>query len=825
MSSCPRKDIKENRDNLLKEYDDALYDVKQAQNALKEAKRALGKKGLNADYKRASEPASLDELKASYPKNSKNNDPFETYSEWNYLFKGAGNKIENALSGDNVARAINSGLKAMKIPDNVADFIIKERPAVQKAIESIAYNFNKFRNNVNGNAKLIYDGLKDTISEAENVSLFKALAGELDPKELGANLQNAYTKYRTLIDEKAKELVELGALDKDFVIKDYVKFYYDNVADGAQRQIYASTMGFKNQRVYARGDASYEQKVKKGLKEDAAFAVAMTIKEQNIQIEKAKIFKYLADNYSTANKIDGLAQVPKTQIGGGLEQYGALAGRYVEPELLAELKSAQALVNNLSGIERVWHALVQEWKLNKTIKNIPTHFRNIIGNVITAYGKGDLLAVSANFAKLSQKEFKKEWEQWLKLGRLYGVADNIERLEIGLKENSKLKTLTQKAAKIDEKMGGLLYASENSKLGKALRNLYALEDVFFKLTHFKKLMDSKGFDISRLNDSEYMKNFDELLKLAGKRANEAYVDYDASWSWGGGLLGNTLPKMARRHLDQKGVMPFIQYTYKSAPIIFKDMLKNPVRYAGLQLALYAGGASVWLGNKDEIEQENLGRPAWAKNTGANMYGAKSYIDISDEHSLNIGGFFPGFGSHGVGDSITDLSGGLVGNVAKMAMGERSLGGDITRKQDKVAYFADDGFLINRVKDAQNLMIELVNKAEYSAQSYGPGYWRPIMRGSKLAYNNLTNSDMANANSSGKQIKSFGELLRREAGSQDFDEQSNAKKAYNADIAGAKRAMKKGELELAKKYIANAKHTLEVAKRAKINTKNWQKLPK
>lgn len=116
-----------------------------------------------------------------------------------------------------------------------------------------------------------------------------------------------------------------------------------------------------------------------------------------------------------------------------------------------------------------------------------------------------------------------------------------------------------------------------------------------------------------------------------------------------------LPSVVRG-LDRGGVFPFMHYIWKSTPRVAKIILKNPAKFALLQVALLSINGSMFA-DDDELE-----RPEWAEDK-LNLFGAKSWMSIAPDTYLNIGRAMPGMK---MGWIEFDL--GFVGAISKIVSG-------------------------------------------------------------------------------------------------------------------------------------------------------------
>ncbi len=213
--------------------------------------------------------------------------------------------------------------------------------------------------------------------------LVRALNGEVAPIE---KIKKEYESFRAAIDENAKKLIELGALDPNAAIKDYLKIYYEEHLKEQE----AAKLSLA--RVFGRKNLSWEERRALGMLENAS-VIADTIKEQKNAIAKANTLKALAERFGSDEPRENYVRVSDETRGGGLKKWGALAGKYVPPEIFTALNEANIVARHLGVMERYWYPIVDHIKTNVTVKNPPTHIYNVLSNVVLSYLNGDLPAL------------------------------------------------------------------------------------------------------------------------------------------------------------------------------------------------------------------------------------------------------------------------------------------------------------------------------------------------------------------------------------------------------------------------------------------------
>lgn len=597
----------------------------------------------------------------------------------------------------------------------------------------------------------IYEKAKDTreflseLSQDDSADLVRALNGDKDPYTLSQDLKGMYDGLRKMIDDNARELVDLGVLKEQYAIKDYLKRYYKEYIDGISSAKLYFTKRFKE-----RKNLTHDERIALGMLEDASFVIPNTIAEQRIQALKAQILKSIADRFAVDELQDGYTKISDETMGGGVHKYGALAGKFVPIEIAKALKDVQLAKNEINTAEAIIsaiHATVDHIKVNVTVKNPATHIYNVLSNVGMAFLHEDLSSV-ANVLWMASKKTH-EFKTLLSEAKKYGMNTMLNDMDIKVS----LDPITKKP-NIMMSLIKNLYMSADSKSGQMARSVYKWEDQIFKLAAFYKNMKQMRKELGRtLNENEKRKAFRE--------ANEAYVDYETP-----------LPNMIRE-VDKLGVMPFLHYTWKSTPVVAKAIAKNPMRFVMLQIALVGLGASAWFNQDDDVK-----KPDWAANQ-LNLVGAKEWVDLGNGKFLNAGRMVPAvkFGQ-------LDFTGGFVGGILDILQGQTPL-----------------GYTIGNVGD--NKAQTIFKRGAALAENYAPPL-SAIGRYGQRVERKLLGKGKKNA-STGEEM-SYGEIVQQPLGLRKFDAKKEAQKKANAIKNKYTREIENGEdkVKSAQEYRENSK---------------------
>ena len=610
-----------------------------------------------------------------------------------------------------------SGRLAKMVDDKLGNTPLKHF-FIPEDIKKVSDMINAYRVDLaklNKNAVKLSEFLSENLTEDESIALTRALAGD---GEIPEHLRSVYDRFRRIIDRNADNLVRAGALDEKYKIKDYLKRYYKDYLEDKHK------FSIKMQKLFKRKDLTHEERLELGLIENSDFVVANTILEQNKQLYKAKLLKQIADVFAIDEAKEGYVRVSDESVGGGIKKYGALAGKYVPNELMESLKQAY-LVDSIYNT--LWTQIIDHIKVNVTVKNPGTHVYNVLSNLQLAFLNGDLgsLVQVIGMAATNREKFNK----LVNLAREFGLNNELDEFTNFSKEldvKAKKDPLSLVTAFFKN-----IYLAEGTKAGTAVRKVYSMEDEIFKLASFYKRI--KGRKISKAT-----------ARKAFKEAMADYVDYSTP-----------LPKVIKI-ADKYGAFPFTHYIYKSTPRVAKIILKNPLKFTLLQIALLESGASLF------NENDNYQKPSWAADTWllglkyfpSNLFAAKQWVSIGNDKFANIGRSLPGF-------RYTDLmlNLGFIGAATNILSGKDPLWGS------KI-YYESDSTPQRYSKIAQKL-------AEYYLPPFGGG--RYTQRAIKLA------TDFKHPKNAYGEPLTWKEFWLRIGGVREFNKEKELLKHYKSTI--------------------------------------------
>ncbi|MCI6343591.1 MAG: hypothetical protein MR769_02755 [Campylobacter sp.] len=633
MSDCPRRDIANTNIAVRGVVDELLENGANADEIAQNFSKQIDK------IIKGEEVASFSEFG-------------EKYAKW---VEKKGEQTTNAIK-----RAAVWSLKKVGISDEAAKAFVRSGAAI-KLVDHLNYNLNTFKNRVElnaaDNAKKLANFSKDEIK-----GIYEYLHGWKKEGELAEHTRAAANSLKNIIARNADELVRLGALRAEHRMEDYVKHYFAEHAEQQKSAIARAFNKLAQDSQHARKNLSKEELEKLGLLEDE-FAIINTIKEQFIQIEKAKRLKELAENFTSQKEVEGWVRFGVNKKGEpDTAAWGALAGRYMPSDMAVALNDINAASKEIGFLEEFLPAIVSHIKVNMTAKNPATHVYNFAANYALAAIKGDFVAINKMLAMFAGDN--NQYKAWKRLAQDYGLSVNMDMIDEGARKLKGEIGMFKKVPSWVKTPLKNLYLAEGTMLGRAIRAGYNFEDAVFKLAHFKKIMDKAGFDISKIADPAYRKSFEGRLSSAMKKANYEYVDYATSWN-----------KVAK-NIDKYGFYPFLQYAWKSTPMMMQTMAKNPVKFLVAMGAIGYFGGLTWQ-NRDE---KNSILPEWAQNGYVtNLFGADSWVRLGNsQYFFNLGRLIPAIRAN-------ELSGmkefGFYKTLIYLLNGKTSLGYEYVGKDD------------------------------------------------------------------------------------------------------------------------------------------------
>ena len=356
---------------------------------------------------------------------------------------------------------------------------------------------------------------------------------------------------------------------------------------------------------------------------DGIFRYAIGYVETQKDITTGRLFKAIAGNaeLAKAHNPGGWKQVPTTEISGagGVKQYGALAGLFVNPQVLDSLKNNTQPKGTLLAIYDKGLGL---WKEGKTVWNPVSHSNNVVSNIVITYLAGLNPANPAHWIE-TRREFKTKGKYWNEAvdNGLFGhemaneeirdllmpdLSSMVDLESVASSRASKVITaLTTKGSwKDPSHIPANLLIAYRDKMQKA----YEFEDQFFKLMIY----------IDR--------------RKAGMDAHDAITETER-YVFNYSDMPETVQAIKRT------AIPFFSYTYNAIPLIIHTAMTRPDRLAAIW-GIFAGAQWLFyamLGSDEDEERKGLpehmrGRTALGVNRAIRMpwndEGKPVFLDIS-----------------------------------------------------------------------------------------------------------------------------------------------------------------------------------------------------
>ncbi|MBM6928193.1 hypothetical protein [Parasutterella secunda] len=446
------------------------------------------------------------------------------------------------------------------------------------------------------------------------------------------------------------ELIEVKDLDKyirdGWEVRDE-RYTFNKEAKESQPELAFKDMPNvevdEHQTVNVWRDWTPKERQEMGEIRDAGYRFVMGYMQMQEDLALGRLFKQIAENpaWTRNTPSEGYSAVPDVVIPetGGVKRYGALAGKYVKDEVLAQVMPHAEVP---SAFARAYRNLLSYWKEGKTALNPVSHMNNTAGNIIMAHLAGVNMWDAKAYLEI-RKAFK-ENAAWLKEAEENGLfTGSFSKEEIA-------KLLPEEYTKLESKQESLgkrgfefvFNYMLNYGLRKKMRNLYDAEDSFFKALIYKY---AKDHGLSTKDAIDYALGF--------------IPTYD------------DLPGGARAIRDS--AIPFFAWTYKIVPRLALTMVTYPHRFLApaalmwtanlLSYAIAAGDADddwwtrIEKGQKLRETEEGL-LPEYMQGMGA-MFNPK-FLRLWNDPTTNlpvywnIGNFIPG----GQMFDLTNQAGGI-----------------------------------------------------------------------------------------------------------------------------------------------------------------------
>lgn len=365
---------------------------------------------------------------------------------------------------------------------------------------------------------------------------------------------------------------------------------------------------------------------------DARYNIAKTFQVISNDIAMGKFFHDVAQNdewfvrdlppnvkalsASEARSLRNLSKtdwvhVPESIVShsAGTKQWGALSGGYVRSEIWRDLTELDKMNN-----PGMWRKVLTQWKLNKTARSPVVHMNNVMSNVmlmdLADVRMTDLSAGIKSYVK--NDEHRRAAEEH---GAFEGTFANEELrrrvmepiLEDLAKQSIDATPTTENMLVQLDKILARVW-SKIKTIDGAMTEMYQVEDELFRMATYMRRIS--------LGDSP---------QDAARIAREQFLDYDIRAPW---------INAARRT-----VLPFISYTYRAVPVLFKAITERPwklAKYVTLAHVAMALAYSIEPGDEDEEyrtmrdDQQGLtwmGTPRMMRLPERDEHGNPMFIDV------------------------------------------------------------------------------------------------------------------------------------------------------------------------------------------------------
>lgn len=516
----------------------------------------------------------------------------------------------------------------------------------------VKQNAKMFKNQMSSDfLDLTRDAVK--LSDEDRKVLYYMLQGEMPPAESLAQLSE---KSRDTITQYGQKMVDIGLLNPETFARNAATYlrreYADNLKPKGVLNRVANNLRIigselkprgviidiprskldqylgegweefgtaRGDKVRVRRQLTREERTNKGEIDDAAYAIARTGQLMSNDIATYKMYDDISrmSQYVSDQPVEGWVQlsgdkIPKTNI----TRYGNLAGKYVSPEVAADLQSLD-FVRNLdrNPLVKGYRNLLSAWKTGKTAFNPAVHVNNIMSNVMLYDLSGSnwtSLASAANeLRKGADSDLYKQAER-------LGVFDaGFAAQELG-REGKKVLDEIERARPAENPVDAALkIANAGWKYsGGKLIDAYQNEDSIFRF----------GIYLDRIKAGM-------APEEAAKEAKKWLVDYDIN-APGIQVMRNT-------------THPFISYSYRAIPLLAESAALRPWKYAkwaalGYGLNEYGDSES-----KTDVERERRMMPERQQGTMFGIPGAPSTMiklpqkEGEQSEYLDVGRFIPG----------------------------------------------------------------------------------------------------------------------------------------------------------------------------------------
>lgn len=239
-------------------------------------------------------------------------------------------------------------------------------------------------------------------------------------------------------------------------------------------------------------------------------------------------------------------RVPLTMVEGtGVHRWGALAGKYVRPEIWRDLNELDRMQN-----PKTWRKILTQWKLNKTARNPVVHTNNIMSNMLLM-DMADVRFQDLGSAIKAMRAKDDLYNEALQHGAFGGsfilneIGDEIlqplldELMQQNMDDRGFFERKVGQMGRMMDVIGK--YAV---KFDRGMRSVYQFEDNLFRMATYIRRR-AQG----------------DSIQEAARMAREQFLNYDIRAPW--------------INLLRNSVLPFLSYTYRAVPVIADSIARRP----------------------------------------------------------------------------------------------------------------------------------------------------------------------------------------------------------------------------------------------------------
>ena len=309
-----------------------------------------------------------------------------------------------------------------------------------------------------------------------------------------------------------------------------------------------------------------------GKMDEAPYPIAKGLGIQSTDIQKASMFKEIADNPEwVIPDRKGSFKPPNFKLVEG-KKYGALDGQWVRRDVWGDLDK---MVDTRNAFIRHWDKWLGMWKMGKVVYNPATQARNAASNAYLAWWSGVNPVTDAGvYTKAVKALANKKSDKYYKQFKDWGLYDNT--------------FFQAELSRMRDKMGGLRTAKGAKEvlgdIAQIPATMYQGSEAFFKTAvAIKQLQMGKTVDEACKQAEKYLFNYGDVPSI---------LKHVKRWS-----------------------SPFATFTFKALPLFAETVIRKPWKLAGTAGFLYGleQHALKTLGvSEEEYTEEKKAMPDWQR---------------------------------------------------------------------------------------------------------------------------------------------------------------------------------------------------------------------